>query len=51
MAIIAIFFTPYKVEQRLCDTTAFMGIKVSKFGGTSVADAAQLRKVQAIERL
>jgi aspartate kinase len=27
-----------------------MGMKVSKFGGTSVADAAQLRKVQAIVR-
>ncbi len=25
-----------------------MGVKVAKFGGTSVADAAQLRKVQAI---
>src|SRR5262245_59268557 len=25
-----------------------MGIKVAKFGGSSVADAAQLRKVQAI---
>ena len=27
-----------------------MGVKVSKFGGSSVADAAQLRKVQAIVR-
>lgn len=27
-----------------------MGIKVSKFGGSSVADAAQLRKVQSIVR-
>jgi aspartate kinase len=28
-----------------------MGVKVAKFGGTSVADAAQLRKVQAIVRV
>ena len=34
----------------LCDTTAFMGVKVAKFGGSSVADAGQLRKVQAIVR-
>ena len=27
-----------------------MGIKVAKFGGSSVADAAQLRKVEAIIR-
>ena len=32
----------------VCDTTAFMGLKVAKFGGTSVADAAQFRKVHAI---
>ncbi len=27
-----------------------MGMKVAKFGGTSVADAGQLRKVQSIVR-
>src|SRR4029453_12286033 len=27
-----------------------MGVKVAKFGGSSVADASQLRKVQAIVR-
>jgi aspartate kinase len=33
-----------------CDTTALMGVKVAKFGGTSVADATQLRKLQTIVR-
>src|SRR5947207_15952738 len=41
---------PESSSSPMCDTTAFMGVKVSKFGGSSVADAAQLRKVQAIVR-
>jgi len=36
--------------KQLCDTTALMDAKVAKFGGSSVADAGQLRKVQAIVR-
>jgi aspartate kinase len=50
MAIIAILKCSRQTDFCLCDTTAFMGMKVSKFGGTSVADATQLRKVQAIVR-
>src|SRR5687767_8721636 len=33
---------------RTCDTTAFMAVKVAKFGGSSVADAAQWRRVSSI---
>jgi len=38
----------YIMRLAISHTGAFMGTKVSKFGGTSLADANQFRKVQAI---